>query len=173
MAAEEARYEWYIGRKLGGVFHTLTSASFSEKIGKPTQLEGSTLGGQEGWDGLDSFRIWETPLQSSGQEVDQHGEEGHAGAICFVRGFPAGRKLSERGRFSCAFLSSATASLTTAAGEVQHLGPRQGVICQRRLVHCSWPPLWASGTQWVRRRAGAIKGKGLEKKKGFSGMAWS
>lgn len=51
----------------------------------------------------------------------------------------------------CSFLPPATLSLLTAAGEVQHLGPRQGVIRQRRPIHCSWPPLRAGGTQWVRR----------------------
>lgn len=62
------------------------------------------------------------------------------------------------------FLPFATVALMTAAGEVQHLSPRQGAVCQRRPVHCSWPPLRASGTQWVRRGAGAVKGKGLEGK---------
>lgn len=50
-------------------------ASFSEKIGKPAEVEGSTLGDEVGWDGLDWLRNWETPVQSSGQEGDQRGEK--------------------------------------------------------------------------------------------------
>lgn len=61
--------------------------------------------------------------------------------------------------FTVPIPSICTASLMATAGEVQHLSPWQGVIRQRRPVHCGRPPLWASGTQWVSRGGAGRKSR--------------
>lgn len=61
-------------------------------------------------------------------------------------------------------------SLPSAAGEVQHLGPRQGALRQRRPVHCRRPPLRAGGTQWVRRGG---EGRGRAGAETGAAAAWS
>lgn len=57
-----------------------------------------TLGGKVRWDGVDWLRIWETPVQGSGQEGDQC--EKRVMLELSVRDFLAGRRLQllcERG----------------------------------------------------------------------------
>lgn len=53
-----------LGRKLGSVFHTLTSGSLSEKVEKPVQVEESTFGGKEGGTGWTGFVFGRLPLEA-------------------------------------------------------------------------------------------------------------
>lgn len=121
---------------------------------KPIEAEGPPLEGksigQSAWLGeWGDIHERQWPVRS----LLWRGMEYSVGGMGLWR-LPWGQSCSSytRGRLlMCWSFPTHSLPLPAAAGEVQHLCPWQGIVCQRRPVHCCRPPLRAGGTQRVRR----------------------